>query len=126
MLLKVDVRFPSWQLKADEKDRIGCGPEGFIAVQRDPWFADLDWVALLRKRIEPPWLPPPTDDGAAPCDAEFVPEVSRSQHCQFALASNPLARVFGSRSGTAPPWLLPSLAPRPLPPLSHPPSLLAS
>jgi len=61
-------------LKADEKDRIGCGPEGFIAVQRDPWFADLDWVALLRKRIEPPWLPPPTDDGAAPCDAEFVPE----------------------------------------------------
>lgn len=61
-------------LKADERDRIGCGPEGFIAIQRHPWFTDLDWVALLRKKIEPPWLPPPAADGAAPCDAEFHPE----------------------------------------------------
>jgi len=61
-------------LKADERERIGCGPEGFIAVQRHPWFTSLDWVALLRKQIEPPWLPPPPTDGAAPCDAEFSPE----------------------------------------------------
>merc|ERR1719231_265660 len=61
-------------LKADERDRIGCGPEGFIAVQRHPWFASLDWVQLLRKQIEPPWLPESSEDDAAPCECEFTPD----------------------------------------------------
>ena len=61
-------------LKARESERIGCGPEGFIAVQRDPWFHALDWVALLRRQIDPPWMPPSTADGAAPSEAEFTTE----------------------------------------------------
>ena len=61
-------------LRARESERIGCGPEGFIAIQRDPWFASLDWAALLRKQVEPPWVPPSTPDGAAASDAEFSTE----------------------------------------------------
>lgn len=59
-------------LRVDESQRIGCGAEGFISVQRHPWFTDLDWAALLKKQITPPWMPPATpNDGAVECDAVF-------------------------------------------------------
>jgi len=61
-------------LRARESERIGCGPAGFVDVQRDEWFEGLEWDKLLRKQIPAPWLPPKSDDGAAPSDAEFGPD----------------------------------------------------
>jgi len=61
-------------LRARESERIGCGPEGFIGVQQDAWFDGLAWDKLLRKQLPPPWVPPKSEDGAAPSDAEFGPD----------------------------------------------------
>jgi len=45
-------------LTPDESRRLGCGSGGFAAsVQVHPWFASLDWVALLRQQLPAPWVP---------------------------------------------------------------------
>ena len=54
-----------WPLSAARVSRHG--------LPLDPWFAGFSWTALLRKELPAPWLPPSTDDGAAPSDAEFGP-----------------------------------------------------
>jgi len=44
-----------------------------LGLQLDPWFVGFSWTALLRKELPAPWLPPISEDGAAPSDAEFGP-----------------------------------------------------
>lgn len=42
-----------------ERSRLGSGKGGFTkSVQAHPWFAGLDWVALLRQQLAAPWVPP--------------------------------------------------------------------
>lgn len=44
-------------LRADEVGRLGSS--GFRAIQGHAWFSSLDWVALLRRQLPPPYVPPP-------------------------------------------------------------------
>ena len=63
--------FLSGLLRAREAERIGCGPAGFIDIQKHEWFAELNWCSLLRKQLPAPWLPPRSADGAAASDADL-------------------------------------------------------
>ena len=31
-----------------ETARVGCTPEGFLAIYSHPWFAEIDWQAVTR------------------------------------------------------------------------------
>jgi hypothetical protein len=42
-------------LQANEAERIGAGPAGFIEVQEHLWFREVDWEATLRQKIPAPW-----------------------------------------------------------------------
>ena len=45
-------------LTPDEKTRLGAGAGGFAkSVQPHAWFAGLDWAALLRGEVPPPFVP---------------------------------------------------------------------
>jgi serine/threonine protein kinase len=38
-------------------DRLGCRREGAAEIFRHPWFAGIDFAALLRKELPAPWTP---------------------------------------------------------------------
>mmetsp|Transcript_22723 Transcript_22723/g.77300 ORF Transcript_22723/g.77300 Transcript_22723/m.77300 type:complete len:1214 (-) Transcript_22723:91-3732(-) len=41
-------------LVRDVNIRLGCGRAGSRDVKRHPWFQDLDWIALERRKLKPP------------------------------------------------------------------------
>jgi RAC serine/threonine-protein kinase len=41
----------------DERKRLGSGLGGVKEVMAHPWFASIDWDALVHKRIKPPFKP---------------------------------------------------------------------
>ncbi|KAF9524842.1 kinase-like domain-containing protein [Crepidotus variabilis] len=43
----------------DPKTRLGCNPngQGFQDIQRHPWFAGIDWQAIEKKEVQPPFVP---------------------------------------------------------------------
>ena len=45
-------------LAAAESKRIGAGYAGFSQVVMHPWFRTTDWVAMLRRQVPAPWVPP--------------------------------------------------------------------
>lgn len=53
---------------ADPKDRIGCGEKKWGEIKAHPWFQDVDWDAMLKKSVEPPY---PVDTTVANCDGKF-------------------------------------------------------
>jgi serine/threonine kinase 32 len=46
-------------LDRDYSRRLGCKPdgEGFVDVQQHPWFEPIDWDALEKKGLQPPFVP---------------------------------------------------------------------
>jgi hypothetical protein len=44
-------------LVKDERKRLGSGLGGVKEVMAHPWFASIDWDALVHKRIKPPFKP---------------------------------------------------------------------
>eukprot|EP00316_Scyphosphaera_apsteinii_P012430 CAMPEP_0119310234 /NCGR_PEP_ID=MMETSP1333-20130426/18312_1 /TAXON_ID=418940 /ORGANISM="Scyphosphaera apsteinii, Strain RCC1455" /LENGTH=433 /DNA_ID=CAMNT_0007314385 /DNA_START=115 /DNA_END=1413 /DNA_ORIENTATION=+ len=44
-------------LKEQESERLGCNELGFRNIQQHAWFNPLDWVKLLRREIQPPYVP---------------------------------------------------------------------
>lgn len=41
--------------------RLGCRREGLAELRAHPFFAAVNWAALLARRATPPWLPPVGD-----------------------------------------------------------------
>jgi serine/threonine protein kinase len=41
----------------DPQLRLGSGPFGSDNIKRHPWFQEVDWAALLRKEVRPPFVP---------------------------------------------------------------------
>jgi Protein kinase C terminal domain len=48
--------FPQF-LEQDPAKRLGSGPSGSDDVKNHPYFSDVDWAALERKEIVPPYKP---------------------------------------------------------------------
>ena len=46
-------------------DRLGCRRDGAAEIFRHPWFASIDFDALLRKEMPAPWRPEPADEAVA-------------------------------------------------------------
>eukprot|EP01136_Pigoraptor_vietnamica_P031307 Opistho-1_new@91705 len=44
-------------LQRDPKKRLGSGRTDAEDVKKHPFFADIDWDELLKKKIKPPWKP---------------------------------------------------------------------
>jgi serine/threonine protein kinase len=44
-------------LARDVVDRLGCRKDGAQEIFEHPWFRDMDFVELVEKRSEAPWLP---------------------------------------------------------------------
>jgi serine/threonine protein kinase len=43
--------------KKDPSKRLGGGEEGARALKAHPWFSRVDWDAVLRKEVKPPFIP---------------------------------------------------------------------
>jgi len=57
----------------DPTRRLGCGPTDALEIKRHPFFAELDWDALLACRIPSPWKPVITGSmDTSQFDAEFT------------------------------------------------------
>jgi len=46
-------------LRYHPKDRLGCGADGWEAVKRHPFFNGIDWAAMNRRDVTPPFKPEP-------------------------------------------------------------------
>ncbi len=64
------IEFPMWLepetvdfiqrlLEIEPKNRLGFGPTGLKDIKSHPYFANIDWDLLVRKEIEPPFIPDP-------------------------------------------------------------------
>merc|ERR1712070_81734 len=86
-ILRKPVRFPAkYRISADAQDfingllqrnpeiRIGNTPEGFEAMKRHAFFGGVDWAALLRCEVAPPFKPPTSSaaDDTRNIDKEFL------------------------------------------------------
>ena len=41
----------------EPNDRLGSGVRGADEVKEHPWFADINWTALVEKQLDPPFVP---------------------------------------------------------------------
>jgi hypothetical protein len=57
-------------LRANSAVRLGSGPTGAQEIMEHPFFADIDFAALDRREIEPPFKP----DVKGPMDLTYVPK----------------------------------------------------
>ena len=57
-------------LKTNVQMRLGSGPTGAIEIMESPFFADIDFEALLRREIVPPFKP----EVSSPLDTTYVPK----------------------------------------------------
>jgi serine/threonine protein kinase len=49
-------------LEKDPRKRLGSGNDDFVEIQSHPFFAELDWDAVMKKEIDPEWRPQLTTD----------------------------------------------------------------
>jgi hypothetical protein len=41
----------------DPEKRLGSGADGFNNIMNHPWFGELNWEALVQKKIKAPYIP---------------------------------------------------------------------
>uniref|UniRef100_A0A7S4C3B9 Protein kinase domain-containing protein n=1 Tax=Chrysotila carterae TaxID=13221 RepID=A0A7S4C3B9_CHRCT len=86
-------------LEEEESVRLGTTSAGFRAIQHHPWFIPLDWVALLRREHEPPFVP-----AASPMKPpSFNEEVLRRKPFDREVWQ-PIFEQFGPTVSLAPTW----------------------
>lgn len=49
--------FISKLLMKAPQERLGMGPNGAQDIMSHVWFSDIDFDALMRKEVTPPWSP---------------------------------------------------------------------
>jgi serine/threonine protein kinase len=60
-------------LDKDPRRRLGSGDDDYKEIQRHPFFADLDWEAVMKKEIQPEWKPQlTTDEDVSHFDAVYT------------------------------------------------------
>lgn len=62
--------FISSLLQKAPNDRLGMGPNGAEDIKAHRWFSDIDFDALMRKEMTPPWTP----DVKGVMDFKYVPK----------------------------------------------------
>lgn len=96
--------FVSGLLHVRESNRIGCGPAGFVDIQRHAWFSSVDWVATLRKQIPAPWVPPAGSDGGTVMRApDFAHDDVMAVRVFDRAKWEPLFATFGPHVGVKQP-----------------------
>ena len=89
--------------KRNPKNRLGAGPDGAEKLKRCAFFKGIDWNALVRKDITPPFVPtlaPNNPDDAHYFDQEFTKRTPRDSPAVPASAgANRLFRGFSFSRG---------------------------
>jgi hypothetical protein len=98
-------------LNRDPARRLGCGPGDATEIKSHPFFASIDWNALLMCRVPPPWVP--TVSGSmdtSQFDAEFtsMPIVSPSSLREPHLSSHVARTAFEGFTYVAPSNMTPA------------------
>jgi serine/threonine protein kinase len=84
LILRAPVKFPSTVpeqaqslikqlLERDPNARLGAGC-GAVEIKTHPFFNSVDWMALAKKQVTPPFIPNITDDDLKYFDSEFTNE----------------------------------------------------
>jgi hypothetical protein len=102
-------------LNRDPAKRLGCGPGDATEIKSHPFFAPIDWNALLMCRVPPPWVP--TVSGSmdtSQFDAEFtsMPIVSPSSQREPQLSSHVARTAFEGFTYVAPSTVTPGGQPQ--------------
>jgi RAC serine/threonine-protein kinase/serum/glucocorticoid-regulated kinase 2 len=87
LILKAPLKFPSFVateaqdllkglLEKDETKRLGSGPSDIQEIKDHPYFQPINWDALYKRQIEPPFIPEKSENlSEAPnFDEEFTKE----------------------------------------------------
>jgi serine/threonine protein kinase len=115
LLFPSDLSEPARDLLAglltrDASKRLGCGIGDAAEVKSHPFFASIDWEALLECRIPPPWTPAVASSlDTSQFDAEFtnMPLVSPKDTTKEGSVSTLLAKnVFPGFTYVAPPAIV--------------------
>ena len=87
----------------DPQLRLGSGPNGSEDVKRHPWFHDIDWNALLKREVRPPFIPTIAGSNNLPIsnfEREFtVQPANDSAGREPKLASSPTYDGFSFKAG---------------------------
>lgn len=77
-------------LTRDVDKRLGSGPKGSENVKKHPFFSTIDWVALEKKQVKPPFKPNVrTVDDISQIDDCFTKEVVQDSYVESgALSGN--------------------------------------
>jgi len=93
-------------LERDPMRRLGSRG-GVLEVRRHPFFADIDFEALLEKRCAAPWVPPKDQEGAC-FDTLYT---QQPVHSLIAPVAGELGHDFAGFSWAPPPDKFPSSSP---------------
>eukprot|EP00288_Rhodomonas_lens_P017554 CAMPEP_0177697838 /NCGR_PEP_ID=MMETSP0484_2-20121128/4726_1 /TAXON_ID=354590 /ORGANISM="Rhodomonas lens, Strain RHODO" /LENGTH=531 /DNA_ID=CAMNT_0019208901 /DNA_START=107 /DNA_END=1699 /DNA_ORIENTATION=+ len=84
MILSAELNIPEWLslsakslirdlLVREPSQRLGSGPKGAADIKRHAWFSSVDFPALYRKEVEPPFRPAPVaNDDTSNFDVRFT------------------------------------------------------
>lgn len=71
----LEVQLVSALLEKDPLKRLGCPPQPEEAIKLHEYFEDIDWEALERKEVSPPFIPKvETEEDWSNFDEEFTKE----------------------------------------------------
>ncbi|XP_064624162.1 RAC-beta serine/threonine-protein kinase A-like isoform X2 [Lineus longissimus] len=81
LILEENIKFPSYismaarsvlqgLLEKEPKKRLGGGVGDVKDIMSHEFFADVNWIDLVEKKLTPPWIP----DVTSPADTTYIPE----------------------------------------------------
>ncbi|XP_063682036.1 calcium-dependent protein kinase C-like isoform X2 [Bolinopsis microptera] len=85
-------------LTRNPETRLGCGPSGESDIRNHPFFRPIDWGALERREVKPPFKPRIKNKKSTnnfdsefthekvaltPCDANFIKKINQSEFAGF-------------------------------------------
>ncbi|XP_054263597.1 cAMP-dependent protein kinase catalytic subunit beta-like [Macrosteles quadrilineatus] len=87
-------------LQKDVTFRLGNLKNGAEDVKKHPWFKNIDWLQLLNRRVQPPYVPE-TSGPADTSNFPFAAKVAASSHNIKTIQANTIRQeLFGEKTKT--------------------------
>jgi len=85
LILKAPLKFPNFVpaeaqsllrglLEREEFKRLGAGPTDAAEIKAHPFFSNIDWEAMFKRDLKPPFVPQIKEDDTKYFDPEFTQE----------------------------------------------------
>ena len=69
--MSTSYRYAMQFLNRDTKKRLGCGKDP-KEIERQSFFKDINWPAMRKQQVPPPYIPQVADKNASNFDPEYV------------------------------------------------------